>query len=344
MRKIGIALLFITSAAVAQQPPRSIYPSDYKPSPCEDAVLCQSFTKVDFHSAAFDFLLRDLDPRWEVAHQTEMNAMVKPYCRQRATCLTVPANDWMFCNDVFAQELRAQCEATYPVETQKHDYEQCRAWVDTYASGVDQWGQRDWKAARACAKQTPGPKSPGTIEWWSVPATIPNGYKGPIQIFTIDRDTHVPVETEIRFQDQIFYTPDAPTGRPTSYYVLTWPRKLLRVPNVQGHTDLVPPTMTFSAAGYETVSVPVPTIVPSMKVTMSPAADKLTPGSNTITITATDANTGKPVDAQVYFGEETVGFTNKPFELTIPRGKRADLWVRSPFDAYSDVVVVPARP
>jgi len=59
------------------------------------------------------------------------------------------------------------------------------------------------------------------------------------------------------------------------------------------------------------------------------------------TVTATDSLTGKPAEAQVYMGDATVGFTNQPIAKTIGK-KHPEIWVRSPFDAYSDVVVLPA--
>ncbi len=321
-------MLLLATTASAQQ--RPIFPSDYKPSPCAPQNVCESFTQVDFPSAAFKFLLRNLEPAWDDQHRHELRAAVQPYCTKRATCMATPGNMWWFCNDVFAQEIRPICDAKFK---DPHNNEQCHTWIDTYANGVDQRGRADWQAAQACAKEKIAPTTtPKHFVWWSVPETIAVDYTGPIQVFTIDSETHVPVQAGLTFEGQIFYTNDPPTGRPTSYYVFNWPRKLVRVPNAQGHTDVVPPTMIISAAGYEAVRVPVPTIVPKMLASMKRSG-------KTITVTATDSITGKPVEGQVYLGEQTIGFTNRPIEL--PAKSKGEIWVRSPFDAYSDVVVRP---
>ncbi|HEY3056932.1 MAG TPA: hypothetical protein VGK31_13485 [Thermoanaerobaculia bacterium] len=338
MKKIPLALLLFASTAFAQ---REIFPSDYKPSPCAPENACESFTEVKFSSAAFKFLLRTLEVAWDDEHRDELTAMVQPYCIKRATCMATPGNIWWFCNDVFAQEIRSACDRKYPPKAQPHDNEQCHTWVDVYSAGVDQHPKTDWEAAQRCAKTTPA-TTVRKMEWWSVPPAIPIDYKGVIQVYTIDSETHVPVQADIRFEDQTIYTQDSPTGKPITYYQFKWPRKLVRTPNAQGHTDVVPTMMTMSAAGYEPVQMRVPTVVPKIVVSMSPSVDKLKRGRNTVTVTATDAATKKPVEAQVYVGDATAGFTNQPIEITVSR-KRPEIWIRSPFDAYSDVVVVPAE-
>ena len=131
------------------------------------------------------------------------------------------------------------------------------------------------------------------------------------------------------------------SGLPQSGYAWKWPRKLVRVPNAQGHTDVVPPNVTITAAGYDPIIVQMPAAI--TKVNASIAPEKLRAGANRVTVTVTDASTGKPVEGQVYLGEQTVGFANKPFELTLPAGKHRDVWVKSPYGAYSDLVVVPAN-
>jgi len=339
MQKFGIVLLFVASTAAAQQPPHELFPSDYKPRPCTETVTCQSFTDVDFASAAFKFLLRDLEPAWLAAHDDEMKAMVKPYCVKRATCMTMPANEWWFCNDVYSQELRVACDTKFTPKS--HDNVQCHTWVDTYSSGIDQRGSAEWKVTQECAKKLPQPTTPGKIAWWSVPAMIPADYTGNIRVFTVDADTHIPLMSNLQFENQIIYATDPPNGRPTSYYVFKWPRKLVRIPNAQGHTDVLPPMMTISAAGYEPVVVRVPTVVQKVNAKMSP--QRLHAGANKITVTVTDASTGKPAEGQILLGDQTVGFANQPFELTLPKGKRPEVWLRSPYDAYSDVVLAPAN-
>ena len=341
MKTTACAVILFASAAFAQQ--RDIFPSDYKASPCATETSCESFTDMNYPQAALKFLLRTLEVAWDEQHHDDLNAMVQPYCIKRATCMGTAGNVWWFCNDVFAQEIRAACDRKFPQKAQPHDNEQCRTWVDVFATGVDQYGKTAWETEQRCVKMTATPSTAvRKMVWWSVPSVIPVDYKGSVQIFAYDSETHVPVQANISFEDQIIYTQDSPTGKTITYYQFKWPRFLVRVPNAEGHTNMVPTTMTIAAAGYETIHLPVPTVVPRIIVSMSPPADKLRRGKNAVTVTATDSITGKPVEAQVYFGEATIGFTNQLIEMTVGQ-KRPEIWVRSPFDAYSDVVVAPAQ-
>jgi hypothetical protein len=335
-------LLLLASTSFAQQPAREIFPSDYKPSPCATAEVCESFTNINFESAAAAFLFRTLDSKWSDEHRDDLKLMIQPYCVKRASCLGTPGRKRWFCNDVFAQELRLGCDARFDAKTQARDNEQCRTWVDVFSAGVDQRGGADWQVAQQCAKEKLGGQTaPRKMEWWMVPAAIPIDYKGDLRLYAIDTETHIPVPAEMEFEGQTIYAGSTPTGKPTAYYSFRWPRLLARVPNAQGHTDVIPTLMTITAEGYETIKVRVPTPVPQMTVTTSPS--KLHAGTNTITVTATDTATGKPVECQVYAGEETIGFTNQPIEFAAGKGrKRPEVWVRSPFALYSDVVVVPA--
>jgi len=102
--------------------------------------------------------------------------------------------------------------------------------------------------------------------------------------------------------------------------------------------------MTITAPGYETVTTRVPTIVPKMIVSITPASPAWRRGINKITVNATDSLTGKAVEAQVFAGPQTLGFTNKPLELKVEKkGRHPEVWVYSPFDAYGDVVAAPAK-
>lgn len=338
-----VALLLFATAALAVDAPREIFPSDYEPHICAPQDVCQSFTNISFAAAASHFLLRSMDSAWVDGHRDEMMKFIGPHCTKRATCMASPGREFWFCNDVFAQELRNECRSRYPDSgATHHDFEQCLTFVDTYSAGVDQRGSADWKAAQACAaKSGVAPAGPGKMEWWSVPAVIGPGYRGDIQIFTIDTLTHVPVGAEINIDGQTVYSTDAPTGRAYTYYLFKWPRRLKRVQRADGHSDVIAPPMTLTAAGYETLTATVPTNVPKMVVSLFPK--KLRKGRNTVKITTVDEGTGAPVEAQVMYGESTAGATNQPIKLEIPRdGKHPDIWVTSPFNTYSDVVVVPA--
>lgn len=335
MQRIAFLLLLAAPVAAQQNPHAEIFPSDYKPAECASKDVCESFTDVSFRSAAHAFLLRNLDSKWIDEHAKEMEATAQKYCPKRATCNASPGRVWWFCNDVFAQELRATCDQRFDPKKQTEDNTQCRAWMDTYSAGVDQRGSGDWTKAQQCLRLTTTTTTPSPLhqmDWWSVPAVIPADYKGPIQIFAIDRETHVPVQADIRFENQILYATDPPNGQPTTYYQFKWPRKLVRVQRADGHSDVVPVRMTISAPGYETVSTPTPTEMPAMNVSLER-------GKKGFVVRATDSLTGQPVEAQIYLGKETVGFTNQPIAKTIA-AKHPELWVRSPFDAYSDVVVL----
>ena len=346
--KKTIFLLLLAATAFGQQRPHSeIFPSDYTPHPCASNDPCVAFTEVNFEQAAHAFLLRNLDPKWADMYASELKSTANPFCVQRATCNASPGRVWWFCNDVFSQELRATCDTRFDPKKQPFDNEQCHTWTDTFSSGIDQLGRPAWEKAQKCAKDAATAQATPPLhqmDWWSVPAVIPVDFKGPIVIYAIDRETHVPVQADIRFEDQIIYAADPPIGTPTTYYQFKWPRKLVRVPRADGHTDARQVTMTITAPGYETVTTPTPTAMPTMIVTITPPPVEWKPGVNKIQVNATDSLTGKPVEAQVYAATQTLGFTNKPLEVTIvKKGQNPEIWVSSPFDAYSDVVAVAAQ-
>ena len=337
MKKFALFLL-LTTPAIAQteqHPYAEIFPSDYKAVTCASTDPCESFVDVSFVSAAESFLLRELDAKWDEAHADELRAVAQTYCPKRATCNASPGRVWWFCNDVFAQELRAACDKQFDPKTRKNDNTQCHTWMDVYSAGVDQRGSSDWKTAQACAAKA---ASTGLhqMDWWMTPPVIPAHYNGPIRIFAVHRDTHIPVQADIRFEDQIIYATDPPSGQPITFYPFKWPRKLVRVDRADGHSDVVPVRMTISAPGYESITLRVPTEMPSMNVALKQA-------KNSITVTATDAVTGTPVEAQVYLGTQTIGLTNKPITMKMAK-KHAELWVRSRYDLYSDVVVSSGAP
>lgn len=107
MKKL-LPLLFLAAAVSvsAAEPPRQIFPSDYKPLACAPQNGCESFTTVPFATAAAQYLLRNLDTTWVEQRRHEMLGAIAPYCTKRATCLASPGREWWFCNDVFALELR----------------------------------------------------------------------------------------------------------------------------------------------------------------------------------------------------------------------------------------------
>jgi hypothetical protein len=149
------------------------------------------------------------------------------------------------------------------------------------------------------------------------------------------------VQADVRVEGQILYTRASPTGKLMTLYSFKWPRKLRRVTNGQSHTDLVPPDVVLEAPGYESVRMPLPTVVPKLKVTVVPA--KLQRGKNRVKVRAVDAATGQPVEMRVMVGDEQIGNTNETLEIELTKGKHPEIWLTSLFDAYSDVVVVPGE-
>src|SRR4029079_2980485 len=114
----------------------------------------------------------------------------------------------------------------------------------------------------------------------------------------------VPVQAEITVGGETVYSRDVPSGKATTYYTFKLPRTTARVTTADGHSDIVPATMTLTAPGYEVANLPVPTQIPKVIAKITPA--KLKPGVNKVTITTTDAATGKPVEGQVYSGGQTI--------------------------------------
>jgi hypothetical protein len=77
-----------------------------------------------------------------------------------------------------------------------------------------------------------------------------------------------------------------------------------------------------------------------MILTMSPKTLKR--GNNTVTITARDSVTGKPVNARVMGDDRVLGKTNQPFVVEWKKGQPSpEIWVTSLYDIYDDAVLFP---
>jgi len=94
--------------------------------------------------------------------------------------------------------------------------------------------------------------------------------------------------------------------------------------------------------GYPLTTLVLPAPPPKVIVEMLPPPEKLKSGQNTVTVTARDAEAGKPVELRVMVGTKPAGESNKPFVLELKGKKRPEIWTTSLFDAYSDVVVMKA--
>ncbi|HJW92794.1 MAG TPA: hypothetical protein VJ901_04190, partial [Thermoanaerobaculia bacterium] len=262
-----------------------------------------------------------------------------PICKKHATCLATPGNNFLFCDDILIREYRAVCDKNFPKSANPSDYEQCKEFTEIWALGVDMGANQFAKTGQNCAKEkglAVMHAKPPVI--WIEPATIPRDYKGDIYVYAIDPDTHVPVRADITMDKQIIYAPANPAGNLATGYPFKWAHKYNRVKRADGHEDLEAPMMTIKPELYPAVTMRLPSEVPKMIVQMKPSI--LHAGVNKVTVTATDAETGKPVEARVNVGPDAVGDTNTPIEITVPKsGKVPEVWVTSLFDAYSDVVV-----
>ncbi len=347
MRRTLSALLLLAAVSASAGvfvPPstRPVFPDDYTVSTCAPSS-CDTFIAEDFRSAAFRFLGISVDADWFQAHHEELVKLLTPYCQKRNTCLGTPGNGHMFCDDLITPGMRDVCDKPYPKDKDPHGWEQCKDWVEVFALGMTQQTLPTWKKAQACAK-------PGAVahteqpDVWMAPEKIPPAYEGYLTIFAIDRETHIPVFGHITWEGQIIFAPSNPTGETATYYPFKGPIKMMRIPNPEGHSDVVPPMVTVKYDYYPTMQYRLPMIVPRMKVFLQTGPDFKKPGKRTFTVTAIDADTEKPIEVLVMLGERTVGAANTP--LTIERTKNEklpEIWVTSAFDLYSDTVVAPAE-
>jgi len=338
-----VCLAALTSSAIAAD--KKSFPDDYKASPCAPANSCPTFERGNMPSAAFNFLGLQLDRAWIAAHGDEMTTAFEPICRKQATCMATPGNLFAFCNDVISEELRDTCRDRFPRSKDKHEWEQCEAFMETFALGVDQRTQALWLVAQACANEkTPAVDKATPLVWWITPSPIAPDYGGYISINAVDPDTHVPILADISIEGQIIYVPTNPVGSLQTYYPFHWKPKYARVKAANGHSDVVAPNVTIKAPHYPDIHFKMPIEPRKLMIDLVPPARQLHAGKNTLTVVAKDETTGKPVELRVMYGDTPVGTSNEPIELMIDRkGKRREIWVTSLFDQYSDAVVVPAR-
>lgn len=326
-----IAILLLLATPVLG---REIFPSGYKPAPCaKPEKVCQSFPVSQIAEIAG---LRgyDIGQEWVDAHWNELATAIAPLCAKMATCFATPGNDSVFCNDVLALEAQPVCDR-YPAGSK--DREKCASFMITYLAGIDRNSKEPWTEMQACAAEQPR-GGERTLEHWMVQGD------GHFTVYAIDSETRVPVRAALHIQSTTpIHAEDVPDGRPATFYKTPWKPRLVRVPNADGHQDVVPPVVRIEAPGYRTESFSMPLVVPKMVVEMNPPAAKLRRGRNVVTITARDSASGAPVEARVMAGERVLGKTNEPFELECRKGeKRPEIWVTNLYDRYSDVVVAPA--
>lgn len=341
MRNVFVALALLVSATtLAQTSTRPTFPDDFTPSPCAPEGTCKSYDRSQMRNAAFTMLALQLDQHWVESHWDQMMELYKPICRKHATCLATPANNFLFCDDILIREYRWVCDKNFPQSTNAFDNDQCKAFTEIWALGVDMGANKFAEQGQKCAKEKgldAMHTKPPIV--WIEPSPIPRDYKGDIYVYALDPDTHVPVRADITVENQIIYTTANPAGNVATGYPWKW-SKYNRVKRADGHEDLEAPMLTLHSAVYPDTQIRLPSAPPKMIVEMTPA--KLHAGVNKVTVSAKDAETGKPVEARVYAGITVVGDTNTPIKITVPKsGKAPEVWVTSLFDAYSDVVIFP---
>jgi hypothetical protein len=334
------ALLLATLASSLQAATPQIFPDDYKHTDCDIKSLCGSWKRTELTMAGARMQsYTHMSEQWIDAHWDQLIGELKPYCAKLAACYATPGNTNMFCNDVVLTQSMSICDQF----TDKKDYEQCFLMMRTYVSGIDLNSWKPWDEAKECIKANPPAPGLRHFELTMTPKTIPPDFDGKLVIYALDKETHIPVKSAITIDDEILYSKDVPDGTPTTSYPLPWKAKLIRVKAANGHEELVAPMVKIEREGYETVTFRMPIDIHPMDVTMTPSLSQLKPGKNTVTITAKDPTTGKPVDARVLIGMRDVAYAGQPFELDIKKGaRREEIWVRSPWDRYNDTVVAPA--
>lgn len=331
-RAIAAVILLFASLAPLHAASPQIFPDDYKPTTCEVTDVCASFHRSELTGAGARMQgYTNLSEAWVDAHWDKLLADIKPFCKKLETCYATAGNTSMFCNDVVLTQMMSVCDQ-YPAKSSDHD--QCFLMMRTYATGIDLKAWKTWEAAQVCAKANASTAT-RQLDLTMSPATLPPDFDGKIIIYALDKETRVPVKSSIAVENEIIYSRESPDGTLTTSYAFPWRAKFRREGGV-----VIAPNVTVSRPGYESVTFRMPVEQRKLEVTMTPA--QLKRGKNTVTVIAKDSVTGKPVDARVLVGQRDVAEAGQPFELELKRGKQEEIRVRSSFDRYDDVVVVPA--
>jgi hypothetical protein len=334
MRLFLIALTLSAAPLFAQTP--DFTPEHFPVAPCAPANSCETFSDSEAVSSAFTYYGLQLNMDWVIEHRADVLKELDGACKRHATCLATPGSLFWFCDDVLALEAHKVCPRLFPND------DHCKTYIETWLLGIDLRAKDLWKTAQKCAANSPQPQHSKPLDVWTNPEVLPPLFKGKLTFFARDPDTHLPVYAKFKFENEIVYASANPEGLPATIYPFNYTPKFKRVANAEGHTDLVPPTVTVTAPNYPTTTFQLPAEVPKMIVTMKPP--ELHRGKNVITIEARDAATGKPVEARVMSGSDPIGDTNLPITLQLNRkGQHPEIWVTSLFNLYSDVIVAKAK-
>jgi hypothetical protein len=334
-KTLAALLLLLATSALAQTTRREEFPSDYKPAPCapDTDSVCKSLSQPKLREAAGTYRAFHIDDKWLAAHWTELTAEYRKICGKIASCMTLRDNTWQYCRDIMHDDFLAVCDR-FPKGSE--DAEQCGMVSLTYFIGLPSHQPLQEEAYACVAAQPQAPER--TLEAWVDPEKVPLDFKGEIRFYAYDAETHIPVRALLEIDAGKLVSTEGPV--PKTGYPNIWTARLKRVPRADGHADVVAPTVTLKATGYKPLTFKLNMDVPRMKVEMTPSADQLKVGKNTVTVTARDVTTGAPVEARVMAGKMIAGRTNQPFELELTeQDQLPEIWVTSLYDRYSDAVV-----
>ncbi|MGN6185278.1 MAG: hypothetical protein ACTHQM_16695 [Thermoanaerobaculia bacterium] len=334
MKNLLAALsLVLAPLAFAADAPKHPFPDDFVPQPCAAKDICTAVKQSEFGPLA---KLRGLllPQEWVIAHWDELLTLMHPLCEKIANCQTVPGNHWVWCKDILFDDFAASCSKfDDPV-----DRERCTYFSVVFFLGQDDRTRVTHPEAQKCGAEARAGQPERTLEHWMQPEVLPASFDGKVTFYTIDSETHIPVMAHVTVDSNRFFPTDTIDGKPLTGYAQRYKLAFKKVKRADGHYDVVPPVITITADGYRTESYDLPIAESSMVLEMSPKT--LQRGKNTITITAKDSVTGKPVDARVMGNDRVLGKTNQPFEVEWKKGADApEIWVTSLYNIYDDVVV-----
>lgn len=336
MRRFLLLLIFTLPLYAHGPAARPPFPDDYVSSPCAPSAeeMCGGVKKVDFANLAFQFRGITIDHDWIDAHWDEMKQVtLAPLCRKMASCYTMRGNTTTWCQDLFRDDFVSTCDR---YAEGSDDREQCVMFTTVYFITLSVKTNL-FNRAQECAERS-GEWSNDRLDVWITPSSLTLEDDAQITVHALDAARRIPVRARVTIDGG--GTLRAVEGpQPTTAVPSTWQRRLRRVPNADGHTDVIAPVLTVEADGYQPVQIAIPVEIPTLTYTMTPRPEDLRPGTQTVTIAAHDAKTGRPVEMRVMAGDAVAGRTNQPFELTIS-GTRPEIWLTSLFHHYSDVVVV----
>jgi hypothetical protein len=330
-----LILLFLATAAVAENAPPTTYPQDFTPHPCapDAAAVCEAVPAGQIAARGTTFRGYDIHQEWIDAHYDEMVQAFRPLCAKAGSCFTNKNNDWVYCLDMVREDFLAQCDR---FSVGSPDRDQCTMFAMTYYVALGAKTKLHDEARRCVAKQPPATEE-RTLEAWFTRPSFTANFEGELLIHAIDAETRLPVRAKLSIDSEApLRSTEGPV--PTTGYPSRWKARMARVKTENGRRELAAPTVTVTAEGYKPLALKMPIAVPMLVAEMTPK--QLKRGKNKFTVTVRDAETGKTMRGRVMAGDLAIGETDQPLELTVAAGEKVpQIWVMSLYDKYGDVVV-----